>query len=109
VSKKANVEVRSETENIEYLISKSLVINPSIKLVIPAVAERRAGIQKGPCDYWIPAFVRMTGWWISVALFNCQFNIIQYRQDLQDYLEILNSRFPDETVKYSIHPVDPVR
>jgi len=24
---------------------------------------------------------------------------IQYRQDLRDYLEILNSRFPDETVK----------
>jgi len=50
----------------------------------------------------------MTGWWISVALFNCQFNKIQYRQDFQGYLEILNSRFPDETVKYSIHPVDPV-
>jgi hypothetical protein len=24
---------------------------------------------------------------------------IQYRQDLQDYLEILDSRFPDETVE----------
>ena len=58
-------------------------INPATKLVIPrkrhrdlrpAVAERRAGIQKRPCDYWIPAFARMTGRWISVTLFNCQVN-----------------------------------
>jgi len=38
-----------------------LNINPATKLVIPAAAERRAGIQKRPCDYWIPAFARMTG------------------------------------------------
>jgi hypothetical protein len=50
------------------------VISLATKLVIPAAAERRAGIQKRHCDYWIPAFARMTGWWISVALFNCQFN-----------------------------------
>ena len=30
-------------------------INPATKLVFPAAAERRAGIQKRPCDYWIPA------------------------------------------------------
>jgi len=30
---------------------------------------------------------------------------IQYRQDLQDYFEILNSRFPDETVKKSIFSI----
>jgi hypothetical protein len=30
------------------------VINPATKLVIPAAAERRAGIQKRPCDCWIP-------------------------------------------------------
>ena len=28
-------------------------INPPTELVIPAAAERRAGIQKRPCDYWI--------------------------------------------------------
>ena len=32
------------------------------KLVIPAAAERRAGIQKRPCDYWIPAFAEMMEW-----------------------------------------------
>ena len=37
------------------------LINPVTKLVIPAVAERRAGTQKRHCDYWIPAFARMTG------------------------------------------------
>ena len=31
------------------------IINPATKLVIPAAAERRAGIQKKPCYYWIPA------------------------------------------------------
>jgi hypothetical protein len=36
------------------------IINPATKLVIPAAAERRAGIQKRPCDYWIPAFAGMT-------------------------------------------------
>jgi hypothetical protein len=35
-------------------------IKPATKLVIPAVAERRAGIQKKPCYYWIPAFAGMT-------------------------------------------------
>ena len=35
-------------------------INPASKLVIPAAAERRAGIQKKPCYYWIPAFAGMT-------------------------------------------------
>ena len=35
-------------------------INPAIKLVIPAAAERRAGIQKRPYDYWIAAFAGMT-------------------------------------------------
>jgi len=30
-------------------------------------------------------------------------------QDLRYYLEILKSRFPDETVKNPIHPVDPDR
>jgi hypothetical protein len=34
-------------------------INPVTKLVIPAVAERRAGIKKKPFDYWIPAFAGM--------------------------------------------------
>jgi len=29
------------------------------------------------------------------------------RLDLQNYLEILNSRVPDETVKNPIYPVDP--
>ena len=51
------------------------IINPATKLVIPAAAERRAGIQKRPCDYWIPAFAGMTGWWVSIGLFNCQVNI----------------------------------
>ena len=36
------------------------VINPATKLVIPAAAERRAGIQKRPSNYWIPAFAGMT-------------------------------------------------
>ena len=35
-------------------------ISPATKLVIPAVAERRAGIQKKPCYYWILAFAGMT-------------------------------------------------
>ena len=55
---------------------KHHTINPATKLVIPAVAERRAGIQKRPGDYWIPSFTRMTGWWISVALFIGVKNII---------------------------------
>ena len=38
----------------------SVVINPATKLVIPAAAERRAGIQNRPCKYWIPAFAGMT-------------------------------------------------
>jgi hypothetical protein len=50
------------------------IINPATKSVIPAAAERIAGIQKRLCDYWIPAFARMTRWRVSVALFNCQFN-----------------------------------
>ena len=32
------------------------LINPATKLVIPAVAERRAGIQTKRWNYWIPAF-----------------------------------------------------
>jgi len=32
------------------------IFNLATKLVIPAAAERRAGIQKRPCDYWILAF-----------------------------------------------------
>jgi hypothetical protein len=36
------------------------LINPATKLVIPAAAERRAGIQKRPFDYWILAFTGMT-------------------------------------------------
>ena len=48
---------------------KNGTIESATKLVIPAVAERRAGLQKRPCDYWIPASERMTGWRISVALF----------------------------------------
>jgi len=35
-------------------------IDPATKLVIPAAAERRAGIQKRPCDYWIPASAGVT-------------------------------------------------
>jgi len=50
------------------------VINPATKLVIPAAAERRAGIQKRPCDYWIPAFAGMTECWTSDGLFNSQVN-----------------------------------
>jgi hypothetical protein len=34
---------------------------------------------------------------------------LPYRQDFREYLEILNSRFADETVKNPIYPVDPVR
>ena len=45
-------------------------INPATKLVIPAVAERRVGIQKRLCSYWILAFARMAGWWISDGLFH---------------------------------------
>jgi hypothetical protein len=36
-------------------------ISPATKLVIPAEAERRAGIQKRLCDHWIPALAKMTG------------------------------------------------
>ena len=49
-------------------------INLATKLVIPAAAKQRAGIQKRPYDCWIPTFARMTEWRVSVALFNCQFN-----------------------------------
>ncbi len=52
----------------------SIFINPATQLVIPAAAERRAGIQKRPCDYWIPTPAETTGWWISDGLFNCQLN-----------------------------------
>jgi hypothetical protein len=41
-------------------------INPVTELVIPAAAERRAGIQKRPCNYWIPAFVGMTKGILSI-------------------------------------------
>jgi len=50
-------------------------INPAINYVISAAAKRRAGIQKKPRYYWIPAFAGMTGWCLKVALFNCQINI----------------------------------
>jgi len=50
------------------------IINPATKLVIPAAAERRAGIQKRPCNYWIPAFAGMTRGSLSDGLFNCQVN-----------------------------------
>jgi hypothetical protein len=59
----------SDTLNIDIY---PLIINPATKLVIPAAAERRAGIQKKPCDIWIPKFSGMTGWWILDGLFNCQ-------------------------------------
>jgi hypothetical protein len=49
-------------------------INPATKLVIPAAAERRAGIQTRRWNYWIPAFTGMTGRWISVAILNCHVN-----------------------------------
>ena len=49
-----------------------LDINPATKLVIPAAAERRAGIQKRPCDHWIPTFSGVTGGWILDDLFHCQ-------------------------------------
>jgi len=52
----------------------SIYINPATKLVIPAAAERRAGIQKRHCIYWIPTFVGMTRGSISDGLFNCQVN-----------------------------------
>jgi len=50
------------------------IINPATKFVIPAAAERRAGIQIRCCNYWIPAFAGMTRWLISVGLINCQVN-----------------------------------
>jgi len=40
---------------------QSVNIKPATKFVIPAAAERRAGIQKKPYDYWIPVFAGMTG------------------------------------------------
>ena len=49
-------------------------INPPTKLVIPAAAERRAGIQKRPCNYWIDVLAGMTRGSISVGLFICQVN-----------------------------------
>jgi hypothetical protein len=47
-------------------------INSPNKLVIPAAAKRRAGIQKKPRDYWIPAFARMTGAQILDCIFNLE-------------------------------------
>jgi hypothetical protein len=41
-------------------------INPATELVIPAAAERRAGIQKRPCSYWIPTFAGMTEGILSI-------------------------------------------
>jgi hypothetical protein len=38
----------------------ALIITPATKHVIPAAAERRAGIHKRHCNYWIPAFAGMT-------------------------------------------------
>jgi len=45
------------------------------KLVIPAAAERRAGIQKRSFNYWFPAFAGMTRGLISGGLINCQVDI----------------------------------
>ena len=67
-----NVKRKNQYYSIE--ISWTPLVNPATKLVIPAAAERRAGIQKRPCNYWIPAFAGMTGWWKSDGLFNCQAN-----------------------------------
>ena len=39
--------------NIELELSIE-IINPATKIVIPTAAERRAGIQKRPFNYWIP-------------------------------------------------------
>ena len=36
------------------------IINPAKYYVIPAVAKRRAGIQRNPRYYWIPAFAGKT-------------------------------------------------
>jgi len=40
----------------------AVIINPATYFVIPAVAKRRAGIQKKHRYYWIPAFAGMTAW-----------------------------------------------
>jgi hypothetical protein len=48
----------------------SIIIIPATKLVIPAAAERRTGIQKKPCNYWFPAFAGMTKGSTSDGLFN---------------------------------------
>jgi len=37
-----------------------MVISPAIKIVIPAGAKRRAGIQEFRRKTWIPAFAGMT-------------------------------------------------
>ena len=60
-------------------MKKGDIFNPATKRVIPAAAElrdvvrqahhpeqSRRGIQKKPCDYWIPAFAGMTGWWYQL-------------------------------------------
>jgi hypothetical protein len=52
----------------------ALNINPATKLVIPAAAERRAGILKRPCNCWNAAFADMTRSWISDGLSNWQVN-----------------------------------
>ena len=63
------------------------IIKPATKLVIPAVAKQRAGIQTRRRNYWIPAFAGMTGGWITVAIFCCHVN------------KVLN----DETDKFSFN------
>ncbi len=37
------------------------IIDQATKLVIPAAAKRRAGIQTRIWNYWMPAFAGMTG------------------------------------------------
>jgi len=47
-----------QTQNANY--RNIPVIKPATKFVIPAAAERRAGIQIWCWIYWIPAFAGMT-------------------------------------------------
>ena len=80
-------------------------INPATKLVIPAAAEQRAGIQKRLCDYWTLAFVGRTGWWISDGLFNCQVNIacqsLPLSIDIQDRIHYESAYFRCDIVMFS--------
>ncbi|CAB1075100.1 hypothetical protein D1AOALGA4SA_2920 [Olavius algarvensis Delta 1 endosymbiont] len=72
---------------IQYPIHRE-PINPATNYVIPAAAERRAGIQRTPRFYWIPAFAharQLKHWSIEPAhklkidqnkLQNCRSNIL---------------------------------